>query len=130
MKKLLILFTIIFTVLILFYYFLVNKKYNKVVEKNVEVFVISKLKIVRYNRSDYFLYVQALNEVKSNVVNLKEHSFIRNSSTMNESGSIKSKFIIKTYENGPKFKIKVDSLMYLEQPVGTRLIFKLSNDDM
>ena len=49
---------------------------------------------------------------------------------MNENGSIKSRFIIKTYENGPKFKIKVDSLMYLEEPVGTRLVFKLSNYDM
>lgn len=130
MKKILILFAIIFTILILYYSFLIKKKNNQVVEKNVEVFVISKLKIIRSNRSDYFLYVQALNEVKNNAVNLKEHSFIRNSSTMNENGSIKSRFIIKTYENGPKFKIKVDSLMYLEEPVGTRLIFKLSNDDM
>lgn len=130
MKKILILFAIIFTILILYYSFLIKKKNNQVVEKNVEVFVISKLKIIRSNRSDYFLYVQALNEVKNNAVNLKEHSFIRNSSTMNENGSIKSRFIIKTYENGPKFKIKVDSLMYLEEPVGTRLVFKLSNYDM
>ncbi len=130
MKKILILFTIIFTILILYYSFIINNKNNQVVEKNVEVFVISKLKIIRSNRSDYFLYVQALNEVKNNAVNLKEHSFIRNSSTMNENGSIKSRFIIKTYENGPKFKIKVDSLMYLEEPVGTRLVFKLSNYDM
>lgn len=130
MKKLLIFFTIIFTILILYYSFLIKKENNQVIEKNIEVFVISKLKIIRSNRSDYFLCVQALNEVKNNAVNLKEHSFIRNGSTMNENGSIKSMFIIKTYENGPKFKIKVDSLMYLEEPVGTRLIFKLSNDDM
>lgn len=126
----LILFTIIFTILILYYSFIINKKNNQVVEKNVEVFVISKLKIIRSNRSDYFLYVQALNEVKNDAVDLKEHSFIRNGSTMNDNGSIKSKFIIKTYENGPKFKIKVDSLMFLEEPVGTRLVFKLSNYDM
>lgn len=130
MKKILILFTIIFTILILYYSFIINNKNNQVVEKNVEVFVISKLKIIRSNRSDYFLYVQALNEVKNDAVDLKEHSFIRNGSTMNDNGSIKSKFIIKTYKNGPKFKIKVDSLMYLEEPVGTRLVFKLSNYDM
>jgi hypothetical protein len=49
---------------------------------------------------------------------------------MTENGSIKSKFITKTYQNGPKFDIKVDLTTYMLQPVGTRVIYDLSNREM
>ena len=49
---------------------------------------------------------------------------------MTENGSIKSKFITKTYTNGPKFDIKVDLTTYMLQPVGTRVIYNLSNREM
>ena len=105
-------------------------------KRNVEVVVIDKTQLQvpggknATGRVDSYLIVQALNEVKDEAVNLKEHSFVRNSTTMTENGSIKSKFIKKTYTNGPKFDIKVDLTTYMLQPVGTRVIYNLSNREM
>ena len=105
-------------------------------DRNVEVVVLNKTQLQvpggknRQGRVDSYLIVQALNEVKDEAVNLKEHSFVRNSTTMTENGSIKSKFIKKTYTNGPKFDIKVDLTTYMLQPVGTRVIYNLSNREM
>ena len=105
-------------------------------KKNVEVVVIDKTQLQvpggknATGRVDSYLIVQALNEVKDEAVNLKDHTFVRNSTTMTENGSIKSKFITKTYQNGPKFDIKVDLTTYMLQPVGTRVIYNLSNREM
>lgn len=104
--------------------------------RNVEVVVIDKTQLQvpggknATGRVDSYLIVQALNEVKDEAVNPKEHSFVRNSTTMTKNGSIKSKFITKTYTNGPKFDIKVDLTTYMLQPVGTRVIYNLSNREM
>ena len=105
-------------------------------KRNVEVVVLDKTQLQvpggknATGRVDSYLIVQALNEVKDEAVNLKEHSFVRNSTTMTENGSIKSKFITKTYTNGPKFDIKVDLSTYMLQPVSTRVIYNLSNREM
>lgn len=105
-------------------------------KRNVEVVVIDKTQLQvpggknATGRVDSYLIVQALNEVKDEAVNLKDHTFVRNSTTMTENGSIKSKFITKTYQNGPKFDIKVDLTTYMLQPVGTRVIYNLSNREM
>ena len=105
-------------------------------KRNVEVVVIDKTQLQvpggknATGRVDSYLIVQALNEVKDEAVDLKEHSFVRNSTTMTENGSIKSKFITKTYTNGPKFDIKVDLSTYMLQPVSTRVIYNLSNREM
>ena len=72
-------------------------------KRNVEVVVIDKTQLQvpggknATGRVDSYLIVQALNEVKDEAVNLKDHTFVRNSTTMTENGSIKSKFITKTY---------------------------------
>ena len=105
-------------------------------KKNVEVVVLNKTQLQvpggknATGRVDSYLIVQALSEVKDEAVDLKDHTFIRNSKTMGEDGSIKGKFITKTYPNGPKFDIKVDLTTYMIQPVGTRLIYSLSNREM
>ena len=105
-------------------------------KKNVEVVVLNKTQLQvpggknTSGRVDSYLIVQALSEVKDEVVDLKEHTFIRNSTTMTEDGSIRDKFITKTYPNGPKFEIKVDLSTYMIQPVGTRIIYSLSNREM
>ena len=105
-------------------------------KRNIEVVVIDKTQLQvpggknATGRVDSYLIVQALNEVKDEAVNIKDHTFVRNSTTMTENGSIKDKFITKTYTNGPKFDIKVDLTTYMLQPVGTRVIYNLSNSEM
>lgn len=105
-------------------------------DRNIEVAVLNKTQLQvpggknRQGRVDSYLIVQALSEVKDEAVNLDEHSFVRNSKTMSENGSIKDKFITKTWTNGPKFDIKVDLTTYMTSPVGTRLVFKLRYKDI
>ena len=105
-------------------------------DRNIEVVVLNKTQLQvpggknRQGRVDSYLIVQALNEVKDEAVNLNEHSFIRNSKTMSENGSIKDKFITKTWTNGPKFDVKVDLTTYMTSPIGTRLIFKVRYKDI
>lgn len=105
-------------------------------DRNIEVAVLNKTQLQvpggknRQGRVDSYLIVQALSEVKDGAVNLDEHTFIRNSKTMSENGSIKDKFITKTWTNGPKFDIKVDLTTYMTSPVGTRLVFKVKYRDI
>ena len=93
-----------------------NKKYG-----NLEVVILKKIK----NKNDFYLSAQVLNEVKDEASDLEDHTFIRNNKTMDNNGSIKSNFITKTWTNGPKFKIKVNSNIYNTTVVGTRMIFRL-----
>ena len=105
-------------------------------DRNVEVVVLNKTQLQvpggknRQGRVDSYLIVQALSEIKDEAVNLNEHTFIRNSKTMTENGSIKDKLITKTWKNGPKFDVSVDLTTYMTSPVGTRLIFKVKYKDI
>jgi hypothetical protein len=105
-------------------------------DRNIEVVVLDKTQLQvpggknHQGSVDSYLIVQALNEVKDEAVNLNEHTFIRNSKTMSENGSIKDEFFTKTWTNGPKFDVKVDLTTYMTSPIGTRLIFKVRYKDI
>jgi len=118
MKKYILILISFFIVATTFYIYKLydNKKYG-----NVEVVVLKKIK----NKNNFYLYTKALNLVKDEATDLEDHTFIRNFKTVDNNGSIKSKYIIKTWTNGPLFKIKVNSSIYNTTVIGTRMIFKL-----
>ena len=83
--------------------FSIYLKYVKfyVKKSNIEIVVLHKFRIKNVDEKqpkfkNYF-FVQALNEVDDSVVNIEEHSYIRNNQTCNNTGSIKSKYIKKCF---------------------------------
>lgn len=133
-SKILLLLSVLFLTSALYIFKTTLYDYQR--ERNIEVVVMDKTQIHvpgsknRLGRVDLYLIVQALSEVKDEAVLIEDHTFLRNSNTTTPGGSIKSKFITKIWTNGPVFHVPVNITDYTIQPIGTRMVFKVSQSQM
>lgn len=128
-RKLLILTSLILFTSATYLYFKTLHEYKR--DRNIEVIVIDKFKYHKSERGvGYYFKVKALSEVKDEAVLIEDHTFLRDSNTMTPGGAIKSKYITKIWMNGPVFHVPVDINDYIIQPIGTTMIFKVSQSKM